>query len=104
MQLLIRTKAGEFFFFVIRGANLRHRTVFSKANQNSFPCLWVFAKNTFSTFPICIFLNVLNLWMKFSVEIHHHFGPLLFPLGNIIKILLYFCSEIVIHYILKMLY
>src|SRR5690606_23719114 len=96
MQLLVWTKAGEFLFFIVRRANLCHGAVFTETHQNGFSCFWVFAKNTFAAFAVSIFLNMFYPRMEFSVEILHHLGPLLFSFGNVVKILLYFCGEIVI--------
>src|SRR5690606_41206457 len=81
-----------------------HWAVLTETHQIGISCFWVFATNVFVAYAVSIFLNMFYPRMEFSVEILHHLCPLLFSFGNVVKILLYFCGEIVIENIFEMLH
>ncbi len=99
LDALVGRQLGKLWLvLVFGGTNLNHWTESSDLYEYRAAALWVLAQFTLTGLVLAAcFHHTLHFWFETLVEVLHPFGPLGLSLGDIIELLLYVGSKVIVH-------
>ena len=99
LDTLVGWQLGELrLVLVIGSSNLYDRTETTNLNEYWASRLWIITKLSLASFMLAACVHhLVNLRLKFFVEVFHPLVPIGLTLGDVIKLLLHIGSEVVVH-------